>query len=200
MNFIKRENVQKSKFSIILSSMIFFLIGLFEFVNGLNPIYLEINTNSSNITYAKISKRSMVPPFNIINKKVNNLKEAIITMSKTKKNGHIYRIELVDYNGHRTSITSSYSSEYNSKKALQQKINNAIQNKVEFKYTIKDYNLALFGLFFVLLGLFSFFTKVQITNDKKVNNKPKKIDTSTTTSTTQTEHEKYNEINDLIIK
>lgn len=180
---------------------LFFIIGLYAFLIGVFPISVEINSTSSG-SQAQIHRKSMIPPFKDINIMIPNLKQAVITTSRTSKGGTTYRVELEDFKGYRYPITSYYSSGYRSKARLQDTINNSIRNRAEYKNTFRQPFFMLFGLFFIFVSLLVLKAKNKI-NKTTQQKTPVRVQTPYKTHIPQqpeSEEEKYNKINNSIIK
>ncbi|MBR3627874.1 MAG: hypothetical protein IKN42_03385 [Elusimicrobia bacterium] len=180
---------------------LFFIIGLYAFLIGVFPISVEINSTSSG-SQAQIHRKSMIPPFKDINIMIPNLKQAVITTSRSSKGGTTYRVELEDFKGYRYPITSYYSSGYRSKARLQDTINNSIRNRAEYKNTFRQPFFMFFGLFFIFVSLLVLKAKNKI-NKTTQQKTPVRVQTPYKTHIPQqpeSEEEKYNEINNSIIK
>ena len=111
-------------------------------------------------------------------------------------------MELEAYNGQRFPITNYYSSGYASKARLQDKINSAIQNKSDFDYIVRQPFMIFFGLLFTLIPsiiMFSVITKGSATSTLKKTNPATSTQTASTNKT-ESEEEKYKDINNSIIK
>ena len=181
--------------------LLFFLIGLHAFFIGVVPIKVEINSTNAG-SQAQIHRKSMIPPFKDINIMIPNLKQAVITTSRSSKGGTTYRVELEDFKGYRYPITSYYSSGYRSKARLQDTINNSIRNRAEYKNTFRQPFFMLFGLFFIFVSLLVLKAKNKI-NKTTQQTTPVRVQTPYKTHIPQqpeSEHDKYKRINDLIIK
>ena len=181
---------------------LFFLIGLYSFFIGVSPVKVEISPASTG-SQAKIHRQSVIPPFKDINILIPNLKQAIITSSRTSKGGTTYRVELEDFKGYRYPITSFYSSGYNSKANLQDRINDSIRNRTEYKNTFRQPFFMLFGLFFILVSLITL--KVSKKANKTTQQKtpvrtPYQTHIPQQTQQPESEEEKYKDINDSIIR
>lgn len=180
---------------------LFFIIGLYAFLIGIFPISVEINSTSSG-SQAQIHRKSMIPPFKDINIMIPNLKQAVITTSRSSKGGTTYRVELEDFKGYRYPITSYYSSGYRSKARLQDTINNSIRNRAEYKNTFRQPFFMFFGLFFIFVSLLVLKAKNKI-NKTTQQKTPVRVQTPYQThipQQTESEKEKYNKINNSIIK
>lgn len=181
--------------------VLFFLIGLYAFFIGVVPIKVEINSTNAGVQ-AQIHRISMIPPFKDINIMIPNLKQAVITTSRSSKGGTTYRVELEDFKGYRYPITSYYSSGYRSKARLQDTINNSIRNRAEYKNTFRQPFFIFFGLFFIFVSLLVLKAKNKI-NKTTQQKTPVRVQTPYKTHIPQqpeSEHDKYKRINDLIIK
>ena len=175
----------------------FILLGLYLLLMGLFPINIEINS-SYNKTEVKIHKKSAVPPFKDIDIVIPNVKQAVIGSSRSSKGGTTYRVEFETFDGKKIPITSYYSSGYVPKEKLQKSINKAIQDRTEYKHVIRQTFLLIFGLIFTLipsLMLFGFISQTK----KPMETSAQHYQTRDNVSS-HTEDEKYNDINDSIIK
>lgn len=178
-----------SKAGTFLFLSFFILIGVYFMLMGSFPVEIKINSFNNTAT-AQIKKHSILPPFNKINIVIPHLKQALIGTSKTSKGGTTYRVELETFNGKRFPVTTYYSSGYLSKEKLKNRINEAIKTGFDFEYILRQTFMMFFGFFFILIPLIIMF----ITFFKQDNDKQK------TEQQTIDEHEKYEKINDLIIK
>lgn len=178
-----------SKAGTFLFLSFFILIGVYFMLMGSFPVEIKINSFNNTAT-AQIKKHSILPPFNKINIVIPNLKQALIGTSKSSKGGTTYRVELETFNGDIFPVTAYYSSGYLSKEKLKNKINESIKTGINFEYILRQTFMIIFGLFFILIPLIIMF----ITFFKQDNDKQK------TERQTIDEHEKYEKINDLIIK
>ena len=174
--------------------LLFSLMGLYSFLLGLSPVKVEINSTGTE-SQAQIHRKSMIPPFKTIDIMVSNVKQAIITSSRSSKGAINYRIELEDFKGYRYPITAYYSSGYKSKANLQDRINDSIRNRTEYKNTFRQPFFIFFGLFFIFISVITF--KVE----KKINKKTSPYQNiPQQTQQPDFEEEKYKNINDSIIK
>lgn len=190
---------------------LFFIIGLYFFFIGIFPISVEINSTSSG-SQAQIQRKSMIPPFKNIDISIPNLKQAVITTSRSSKGGTTYRVELEDFKGYRHPITSYYSSGYESKVRLQDRINDAIRNKYQYKYKIQQTFFIIFGFIFMFVPLLAFIASKKTNTNSYQQSRPNQyrrpIDRSRSqefpiphqTQYPESEEEKYKNINDSIIK
>lgn len=187
------------KFWLILYLSIFILIGFYFTLTGCLPVEVKIKT-VDDVATAQIHRKSMMPPFKDININMPNVKLAIVTSSRSSKGGTTYRVELEAYNGQRYPITFYYSSGYSSKAKLQDKINEAIQNKSDFNYTVRQIFMIFFGLIFMLIPSFIMYVFMK---KGPISSTLKNPITSTETVSAEeieSEEEKYKKINDSIIK
>lgn len=196
-----KNNIPKNipKAGLILYLSIFILIGFYFMVMGILPVEIKIKT-VDNVATAQIHRKSMMPPFKDININMPNVKLAIVTSSRTSKGGTTYRVELEAYNGQRFPITTYYSSGYSSKAKLQDKINEAIQNKSDFNYTVRQTFMIFFGLIFMLIPSFMMYVTIKKGPATSTLKRPKTTTSTQPIPTTTTEEEKYKDINDSIIK
>ena len=178
---------------------LFLLIGLYAFFIGVSPVKVEINSTSAG-SQAQIHRKSMIPPFKDINIMIPSLKQAIITSSRTSKGGTTYRVELEDFKGYRYPVTAFYSSGYNSKAILQDRINDSIRNRSEYKNTFRQPFFIFFGLVFMFVSVII----LKVANKTNKNTQQKTpVRTPYKTHIPQqpeSEEEKYKNINDSIIK
>ena len=182
--------------------LIFVAIGIYFVILGIFPTYFEINSSAE----AQIHRKSMLPPFKNIDIVVSNVKQAIIGQSRTSKGGTTYRVEIEDYNGKRTPITSYYSSGYNSKEFLKNNINRAIKDRTEYNHVIKQHGFKIVGLFFIIIPMLILFaSKIQNNNtieqsklkQDQRNSLPNQVHQQTESDS---EENKYDDINNSIIK
>ena len=181
--------------------LFFILIGLYFFFVGLSPVKVEINPTSMG-SQAQIHRKSMIPPFKDINIMIPNLKQAVITTSRSSKGGTTYRVELEDFKGYRYPVTAYYSSGYESKARLQDTINNSIRNRTEYKNTFRQPFFIFFGLIFIFVSVIMLKEKNKINNTVQQKT-PTRVQTPYKThipQQTESEEEKYNKINNSIIK
>jgi len=178
---------------------LFLLIGLYAFFIGAIPVKVEISPASMG-SQAQIHRISAIPPFKTIDIMIPYVKQAIITSSRTSKGGTTYRVELEDFKGYRYPVTLFYSSGYGHKARLQDTINNSIRNRTEYKNTFRQPFFMLFGLFFILVSLVTLNT-TQKTNKTTQQKTPVRIPSQPRIpQQTESEEEKYNKINNSIIK
>lgn len=199
---MKNNTLKKiPKVGLILYISIFILVGFYFMLMGILPVKIKIKT-IDNVTIAQIHRKSMLPPFKDININMPNVKLAVVTSSRTSKGSTTYRVELEAYNGQRFPVTYYYSSGYLSKANLQDKINSAIQNKLDFDYIVRQPFMAFFGFIFMLISSIIMFSAI------KKGSTTSTLKNSNSTSTTQTaptnkiepEEDKYKDINNSIIK
>ena len=183
----------------------FVLLGLYLFLLGIFPINMEIIPLADR-TEVQIHKKSLLIPFKDVNIVIPNVKQAVIGSSRSSKGGTTYRVELESFDGTRTPITSYYSSGYTPKETLQKNINKAIQDRTEYKHVIRQTFLLIFGFIFTFipsLMLIGFISQTKKTTEpseqKQTQEGPQRYQT-TYTSSTNTEEDKYKNINDSIIK
>ncbi len=174
--------------------LIFILIGLYFLLIGFSPVRVEIIPTKKGME-AQIRRIST----NIV---ISNLKQAVITTSRSSKGGTTYRVELEDFKGYRYPITFFYSSGYESKARLQDTINNSIRNRTEYKNTFRQPFFILFGLIFIFVSVITFKAKKKTTNTMQQKT-PIRVQTPYKKHIPQqpeSEEEKYNKINNSIIK
>jgi hypothetical protein len=177
----------------------FFLIGLYAFFIGIIPVKVEINPASTGVQ-AQIHRISMIPPFKAIDITVPNVKQAIITTSRTSKGGTTYRVELEDFKGYRYPVTTFYSSGYGHKARLQDKINSSIRNRTKYRNTFRQPFFMLFGLVFIFVSVVAL-KATKKTNKTTQQKTPVRNPYQTRIpQQSESEQEKYKRINDLIIK
>ncbi|WP_372519043.1 hypothetical protein [Candidatus Ruminimicrobiellum ovillum] len=186
--------------------LLFILIGLYFCIVGSFPVKIEIKKLQS-VTEAQIHRKSMIPPFKNIDLIIPNLKQAVITSSRSSKGQASYRVELEGYNGYLYPVTTYYSSGYNSKLSLQTQINNAIKNGTDFNHTICQTFFLFFGALFVTIPLLMLFVVAKanrVKNNIQETKTTQQIRQSMQNQQTQTisdsENKKYEDINDSIIK
>ena len=175
----------------------FVLLGLYLLLTGLFPINIEINP-SYDKTEVKIHKKSAVPPFKNIDIVIPNVKQAVIGSSRSSKGGTTYRVEFETFDGKRIPVTSYYSSGYVPKEILQKTINKVIQDRTEYKHVVRQTFLLIFGFIFTLIPSVMLF--VFIIQTKKPTEASAQHYQTRDTFSSQREDEKYNDINDSIIK
>ena len=195
--------------------LIFILIGLYFFLVGFFPVKIEINPTSAG-TQAQIHRKSMIPPFKTIDIFIPNVKQAVITTSRTSKGGTTYRVELEDFKGYRFPITTYFSSGYNSKANLQDRINVSISNRTDFRHTFTQPFFTLFGSIFIIIPLIMLIAVKKTQNNTYQQSRPRQYQVPKETPEefkrpqgfpipqqpqhTESEEEKYKNINDSIIK
>lgn len=195
--------------------LIFILIGLYFFLVGFFPVKVEINPTSVG-TQAQIHRKSMIPPFKTIDIFIPNVKQAVITTSRTSKGGTTYRVELEDFKGYRFPITTYFSSGYNSKANLQDRINVSITNRTDFRHTFPQPFFTLFGSIFIIIPLIMLIAVKKTQNNTYQQSRPRQYQDpketpeefkrpqgfpiSQQTQHAESEEEKYKNINDSIIK
>ena len=175
----------------------FILLGLYLLLTGMFPINIEINP-SPDKTEVKIHKKSAVPPFKNIDIVIPNVKQAVIGSSRSSKGGTTYRVEFETFDGKRIPVTSYYSSGYVPKEILQKTINKVIQDRTEYKHVVRQTFLLIFGFIFTLIPSVMLF--VFIIQTKKPTEASAQHYQTRDTFSSQREDEKYNDINDSIIK
>jgi len=175
----------------------FILLGLYLLLTGMFPINIEINP-SPDKTEVKIHKKSAVPPFKNIDIVIPNVKQAVIGSSRSSKGGTTYRVEFETFDGKRIPVTSYYSSGYVPKEMLQKTINKVIQDRTEYKHVVRQTFLLIFGFIFTLIPSVMLF--VFIIQTKKPTEASAQHYQTRDTFSSQREDEKYNDINDSIIK
>ena len=175
----------------------FILLGLYLLLTGIFPINIEINP-SPDKTEVKIHKKSAVPPFKNIDIVIPNVKQAVIGSSRSSKGGTTYRVEFETFDGKRIPVTSYYSSGYVPKEILQKTINKVIQDRTEYKHVVRQTFLLIFGFIFTLIPSVMLF--VFIIQTKKPTEASAQHYQTRDTFSSQREDEKYNDINDSIIK
>ncbi|WP_413853582.1 hypothetical protein [Candidatus Ruminimicrobium bovinum] len=192
-----KTNIPKA--GIILYLSIFILIGFYCTLIGCLPVKIKIN-NVNDVATAQIHKKSVVPPFKDVNINISNLKLAVVTSSRSSKGGTTYRVELETYNGQRYPVTFYYSSGYSSKAKLQDKINEAIRNKTDFDYTVRQVFMIIFGLIFMSIPSVIMFAFMKGGSTTSKLNKNITATKNISGETNESEEEKYKKINDSIIK
>ena len=123
---------------------------------------------------------------------IPNLKQAVITTSEKHNGKTKYRVELENFQGERVAI-SKYSGKYESEKELQKSINESIEKRNHFIHIARPYEIFKYTITFVVMFLF-------IINSGKILKSYIGVLKSENTQSTETEPEKYKDINDSIIK
>jgi len=183
--------------SIIL--VIFFLsfltVGIFSIIIGIIPITFETSIQNNDVV-GTISRRSYIPPFKHITKTIHNLDKAFITSYHSSKGGKTYKISFQSTTGEQVSLTPYSSSGYSSKKNMVDKINKSIQERKTFKIVFKQPLLIFIGCIFMLFPCFLIYTYLKtLKKSKTISNKVK-----ISTDNKEKQKDKYQEINDSIIK
>ena len=189
ISIIKPMKTSMSKTGTFLFLSFFILIGIYFILMGVFPVEIKINSLNNKAT-AQIERHSMLPPFNKVNIVIPHLKQALIGTSKSSKGGTTYRVELETFNGNKFPVTTYYSSGYLSKEKLKNKINESIKTGIDIEYTLRQTFMMIFGLFFILIPLIIMFITFYKQDNDKQKTETKPID----------EQDKYEKINDLIIK
>lgn len=195
--------------------LLFFMIGFYFFIVGCLPISVEINPVEKQVQ-GQIHRKSMIPPFKNIDISIPNLKQAVITTSRSSKGGTTYRVELEDFEGYLYPITAYYSSGYGSKARLQDTINNSIRNRYQYKYRTQQTFFIIFGFVFMFVPMLVFIaSKKTNTNSYQQSRpnqyrrpidrprqfqRPQDFSMPHQTQYPESEEEKYKNINDSIIK
>ena len=196
-----RKNSKQNTALTFLFLLIFMTIVFCFMLADIFPIEIELKPAGNDIV-AQIHKKSIIPPFNDIDIKVQNLRQAKLGTSRSSKGGTTYRVELVSYNGNITPITTFYSSGYRSKEWLMVKINDHIKAKTYFRHKQRQPFMFFFGSLFFSIPLLIMIAFIK--QGKKQNNLSKQAPQHQTIypnqHTPQTEEEKYKGINDSIIK
>jgi len=181
------------------------------FIMGWLPIRIEISSTGAG-SQAQMQKRSILPPFNQITTVIPNLKQAVIKTSTSSKGGATYRVELEDLNGRRHPVTFYFSSGYKSKARTRDKINNAIKNKTEYSCVERHPFFIFFGFMFMVIPLIILrIMERPIPADtqeeqpkqnryQRYKSVPQEIKRPQQSEPTESEKEKYKNINDSIIK
>ena len=193
----------------------FFMIGFYFFIVGFLPISVEINPVETQVQ-GQIHRKSMIPPFKNIDISIPNLKQAVITTSRSSKGGTTYRVELEDFKGYRYPVTSYYSSGYGSKVRLQDAINTSIRNRYQYKYRTQQNLFILFGFIFMFVPLLALITSKKTNTNSYQKSRPNQdgrpidgprqfqrpqdFSIPHQTQYPESEEEKYKNINDSIIK
>ena len=195
---MKNNTLKKiPKVGLILYISIFILTGFYFMLMGILPVKIKIKT-IDNVSTAQLHRKSMLPPFKDVNINMPNVKLAVVTSSRSSKGSTTYRVELEAYNGQRFPVTYYYSSGYSSKAKLQDKINNAIQNKSDFDYIVRQPFMIFFGFLFTLIPSIIMFSVLKKGSETSTLKEPKT--TTPTQNKPEPEEEKYKDINNSIIK
>ena len=195
--------------------LLFFMIGFYFFIIGFLPITVEIIPAGTQVQ-GQIHRKSMIPPFKNIDISIPILKQAVITTSRSSKGGTTYRVELEDFKGYRFPVTSVFSSGYRDKEKLQNRINDAIRNKYQYKYKTQQTFFIIFGFIFMFVPLLAFIASKKTNTNSYQQSRPNQyrrpIDSPRQiqrpqdfpiphqTQYPESEEEKYKNINDSIIK
>ena len=101
----------------------------------------------------EVYKSSFIPPFKEMDFVINNVKTTELDPAKEKRAlGVRYSINVEDFNNNKTTLPIiSYS--YGRQKDLSEKMNNAIKNNENFKYTDKSSSDNMLGFLFLIIGL-----------------------------------------------
>ena len=189
---------QQPKFLIIS----FFLIGMYLCIIGTFSIKVEIIPTGTEIQ-AQIHKKSNIPPFKNIDIIIPNLKQALVTTTKDSKGRTEYRTELEDYQGHRYPVTSYYGSAYYANATLQKQINSSIKNKITFTNSISQKKFMGMGTILLFVSLVWSMANKKATNTTQQQSRPHPYQVPEKMPEefqTESEEEKYKNINDSIIK
>ena len=137
-------------------SIIFIVVGFVLFVEGIPTKTIEIDPTGPGVT-AFLHKTSPWPPFMSNDEFVPNVKQAIVTMSKSREMSY-YCVELETTDGRKVSITYK-SLLHTFKEILKDKINKSIQNKTPFKQTFRETSFLFLGFLFIVISLSMIFSK-----------------------------------------
>ena len=195
--------------------LVFVLLGVYFVLFGIFPVTLEIVPTEMGMQ-GHIHRKAMFPPFKNVDIIIPNLKQASINSSRSSKGQTTYRVELEDFQGYRFPITSVFSSGYSSKVRLQDRINDTIRNRTEFRYSFNQVFFTLFGGFFIIVSLMSLVAAKKAKNNTYQQSRPRQdqvpketpenfkrpqdFSIPQQTQQPESEEEKYKDINDSIIK
>ena len=199
---------KKDLISDILLLLLICFVGIFIFCRGALPRTIEIDPTGVEVT-ATLYVRSFFPPFNKEETFIPNIKQAVITKMTNRKSLPTYKVELESYNGYKYSITTDFFG-YILKRRLQNQINASIQSKTPFKKVFVDIYLSICGIIIILFAIFSILLNIiGIRRYKKWKRRRKKYKEKKDFEISlkgnqqqplEPEQEKYNNINDSIIK
>ena len=123
------------------------ILGLYLIFVFLSPMKVEIIPTETEMQ-AHIYKRSVLHPFK------DEFVPNVITATINSKR----QVELKDTQGHRHQVTSRFFYSYDTEYALQDKINNSIQNRTPFKCTMRP--VYIYVIVFLLALIFFAFSKI----------------------------------------
>lgn len=173
----------------------------YMFVIGISPVKVEIIPTKTD-TQAYIHRRSVLPPFNDVGDFIPNLKQAVVAQSEESGAKIKYRVELVDFQGNHYPVTLDFSPVQSPEKRLQDNINNAIRNRNYYTYKTYPYFLLIFVAFpltiFPVILKMKYYEK-RYKQYKKKSEQTKKSNQSNT-KLPESDKQKYNKINNSIIK
>jgi len=182
----------KTKEQIYIFSVFLLIAVIFSLIciGTIFPTVLEIHNVNNNLT-ASVTKRSFETYFNKETKTIDNVKYCSIYEKEPVKTkfSKTYSFNVIIFSSDEKSAL--FIQEYNNShdaKILKKKIDNAIYNKKEFKYTIFYYEYIFIGLFPIIF----IFIFLVVGNDG-FGNKHKKTNK-------EIEKEQTDNINDSIIK
>lgn len=191
------NNIDKIK--LFLMCFIFMCIGSVFVCLGLFPETLELK-HVDYRTDAIISKKT-IRIFSVKDnsKTITNVKQAVVETFKGSKGRDIYGVALQSYDGTRTPVFSYDDSFRSSKEELRDEINNAINKKLEFKYTDNKNSLTIIivGLLFMFIP--STIVVLALFKGLEIRTKSGRIINSGSIRQEKSGN-KYDNINDSIIK
>jgi hypothetical protein len=140
----KKAYLMLAALLLIFAGLGFSSEGLFTKTVTINPAETQVN--------AYLHRRSTWPPFKNIDDVVPNVKQAVMTTNYGKYLNS-YAVELETYNSKYNKSIKDYSYLPYFAKNLQNKINEAIQNKTSFTITFRETSSVVAGLLFILAGI-----------------------------------------------
>jgi hypothetical protein len=200
----KEKGILKSILTIIIM-IILSSGGILFFLEGLFPKILEIVPTETQVN-AYLHTRSTFPPFANIEEFIPNIKQAVIKKERGTKSGTTYRVEIETYNRKSIPVTNDTWG-YAFKQELQTQINDSIRNRTPFTRKFRATSYILFGIGVIIIAIFSILSDIRTIKrnvEKKKNREilknPTNISMKNQHQATDTESEKYKDINGSIIK
>ncbi|MBO7611264.1 MAG: hypothetical protein J6T23_03535 [Elusimicrobia bacterium] len=206
---MSKKNRIKKEISFFLLLLLFLVLGLSGIYKGLFSTRIEIDPTGQE-TIVHIYKKPVIPIFKESDIVVPKVYQAIMTRETGRSRSifHFfsYRVELKAPNGQIVPITSYSLLGYFSNKKLTNQINDSIQNKIPFTIKFIDispYLLGLFVLEIIAIFLFVEYNTRKETKKRYEERKRRRMLKKNPEGIQQTpdpKPEKYNNINDSIIK
>ena len=172
------------KIKICFVCFIFICFGSLMFLFGLYPQSIEIK-HFDNRTDAFINKKTIwLFHTKDSSQRITNVKQAKVVSFKDSKRRDVYGIAIISYDGSSTPIFS-FGTFLSPKEKLRDDINNAINNKLNYKYTDNEDSgqsvtlglfLMIMPLLIMLLALFNGFKEITIDFRKTSNTKQENSD------------------------